>query len=67
MLCGEAANANFVVFCLTRLVLEPTVFTTPRGEHANHYTIDVFQLITHQTITESIYLECTKITFIHGR
>jgi hypothetical protein len=35
----EAASTYFVVFGLTRLVLEPMIYHT-RGEHANHYTTD---------------------------
>ena len=40
MLSGEATNTNFLVFGLTRLGLEPTIYRT-RGKHANHYTTDV--------------------------
>jgi hypothetical protein len=36
---GEATHINFIVFGLTRLGLEPTIYCT-RGEHANHYTTD---------------------------
>jgi hypothetical protein len=36
MLSGEATHINFIVFGLTRLGLEPTIYRT-RGEHANHY------------------------------
>ena len=39
MLSREATNANFIVFGLTRLGLEPTIYRT-QGEHANHYTTD---------------------------
>ena len=35
----EATNTNFIIFGLTRLVLEPTIYCT-RGEHTNHYTTD---------------------------
>jgi hypothetical protein len=35
----EAASTYFIVFGLTRLVLEPMIYHT-RGEHANHYTTD---------------------------
>jgi hypothetical protein len=31
--------SNFIVFGLTRSMLEPTIYRT-RGEHANHYTTD---------------------------
>jgi hypothetical protein len=40
MLTGEATNTNFIVFGLTRPVLDPTIYHT-RGEDANHYTTDV--------------------------
>ena len=39
MLSGEATNTNFIVFGLTRLGLEPTIYRT-QGKHANHYTTD---------------------------
>ena len=39
MLSGEAINANFIVFGLTRAGLEPTNYRT-QGEHANHYTTE---------------------------
>jgi hypothetical protein len=39
VLSVEATNTNFVVFGLTRLGLEPTIFRT-RGEYANDYTTD---------------------------
>jgi hypothetical protein len=38
----EATNTNFIVFDLTRLWLELTIYHT-RGEHANHYTNDAVQ------------------------
>jgi hypothetical protein len=40
MLCGEATNTNFIVSGLTRTRLEATIYHS-RGEHANHYAIDV--------------------------
>ena len=40
MLCEEATNTNFIVFGLTRPVLEPTIYRT-RDEQANRYAIDV--------------------------
>ena len=40
MLCEEATNTNFIVFGLTRPVLEPTIYCT-RDEQANRYAIDV--------------------------
>ena len=39
VLSGEASNTNFIVFGLTRLGLEPTIYRT-QGEHANHYATD---------------------------
>jgi hypothetical protein len=39
VLSWEATNANCVVFCLTRQMLEPEIYST-RGEHANNHTID---------------------------
>jgi hypothetical protein len=44
VLSGEATNTNFIVLCLTRSGLEPTIYRT-RGEHANHYTINAVQII----------------------
>jgi hypothetical protein len=42
MLSGEATHTNFIVFGLTRLGLEPTIYRTG-GEHANHYTTDALE------------------------
>ena len=39
MLSGETTNTNFIVFGLTRLGLEPTIYRT-LGEHANNCTTD---------------------------
>ena len=39
VLSGEATNTNFIVFCLNRPGLEPTIYRT-RGEHANYYAND---------------------------
>ena len=44
LLSVEATNTNFVVFGLTRLGLEPTIYRT-RGEHTNHYTTDAVACI----------------------
>jgi hypothetical protein len=44
VLSGEATNINFIVFGLTRPVLEPTIYRT-RGEHANHYTTDAVTIL----------------------
>ena len=43
MLSGEATNTNFIVVDVTRSGLEPTISRT-RGEHANHYAIDLVVL-----------------------
>ena len=45
VLRGAATNTNFIVFGLTRWVLEPTIYHT-QGGHANHYTTDVFGMKT---------------------
>lgn len=45
---GEATDAYLIVFGLTRLALEPTIYPT-RRENANHYKTNV------------IFLENTKI------
>jgi hypothetical protein len=45
VLNGEAINAYFIVFGLTRLGFEPTIYRT-RGEHVNHYTTDVVRYNT---------------------
>ena len=39
VLCGEAANTNFIVCAINLIqpVLEPMIYNT-WGEHANHYT-----------------------------
>ena len=43
VLCEEATNTNFIIFGLTRPVLEPTIYRT-RGEHANYYATDAVEL-----------------------
>jgi hypothetical protein len=40
VLSREATNTNFIVFGLTRLGLEFTIYRT-QGKHANHYATDV--------------------------
>ena len=40
----EAANNNFIVFDLTRSVLEPTIYSN-RVKHVNQYTTDAVYLI----------------------
>ena len=42
MLSGEAENNNFIVICLTRPGLKPTIDYT-LDENANHYTSYVLQ------------------------
>jgi hypothetical protein len=39
MLSGEATNANFIVFGMTRPGLEPAIYRT-RDEHATYYATD---------------------------
>ena len=43
VLCGEAANTNFIIFGSTRFGLEPMIDCTP-GEHANRYTTDAVNI-----------------------
>jgi hypothetical protein len=44
VLSGEATNTNFIVFGLTRLGLEPTIYCT-QGEHANNYATDAVHYV----------------------
>jgi hypothetical protein len=44
VLSREASNANVIVFGLTRLESEPTIYHT-RSEHANHYTAEIEPLL----------------------
>ena len=48
MFSGEAANANFIIFGLTRPGFEPTIYRT-QGEHANHYTTDAVDHLLKST------------------
>ena len=63
----EAINTNFIVFGLTRLGLEPTIYHTP-GEHANHYTTDAVLLFyknrSKKIITFNIF--CFRVKGISG-
>ena len=43
----KATNTNFIVFGLTRLLLEPTIYCT-EDEHANHYANNVVKEWGHQ-------------------
>jgi len=43
MLSVESTNTNFIVFGLSRLALEPTIYHT-RGKHDGHYTNDAVQV-----------------------
>jgi hypothetical protein len=44
VLSGETANTIFIVFGLTKLGLEPTIYHT-QGEHGYHYTTDAVGLL----------------------
>jgi hypothetical protein len=44
VLSGETTNTNFIVFGLTQSGLDPKIYR-PRGEQANHYTIDVVESV----------------------
>jgi hypothetical protein len=70
MLSGEATNTNFIIFCLTRPGLDPTIFHT-QGEQTNHYMMDVVQhdilLIWHYTtLNHSITHSLTHSIFFLG-
>ena len=54
MLWGEATHINFIVFGLTRLGLEPTIYCI-RGQQATHYTTDAVD----KSYEQSILLENT--------
>ena len=43
ILIPSQPNTNFIIFGLTRPVLEPTIYRT-RGEHANYYATDAVEL-----------------------
>ena len=72
MLSGEAADTNFIVFGLTRPMLEPTIYRT-RGEHANHYTSDAVHTYIDIISCEytkfcdiiTVYLNCDFNSFSH--
>ena len=44
-LSGEAPNTNFIIFGLTRLGLEPTIYRN-RSENANNYATDAVSGLT---------------------
>ena len=44
VLSGETTNTNFIVFGLIQSGLDPKIYR-PRGEQANHYTIDVVESV----------------------
>ena len=48
MLREEATHTIFIVFGLTRLGIEPTIYRT-RSEHANHYTTDAVEKFRNYT------------------
>ena len=45
----EAVNNNFIVFCLTILVIEQTIYGT------YHYTFDSVQMLTCHNLNVNIY------------
>jgi hypothetical protein len=49
IISGEATNTNFIVFGLTQLGLEPTIYRT-RSEHANHYPTDVVHFSLYKIV-----------------
>ena len=44
MLSGEVTNTNFIVFGLTRLGPEPTIYST-RDDRGTHYTTDAVRAL----------------------
>ena len=63
MLSEEAANTNLIVFGLTQLGLEPTIYCT-QGEHVNHYTTDAVKIVSIIITTLCI---CTKEVFLNHK
>ena len=61
MLRGEVTNINFIVFNLTRSVLEPTIYHT-QGEHGNHYTTDELVVLEGGWETVDEYLSVTFVS-----
>jgi hypothetical protein len=51
VLSGKVTNINFIVFGLTRLGLETTIYGT-RDERANHYATDA---ISHKSEKDRQY------------
>ena len=59
----EATHTNFIVFGLTRSGFEPTIYRT-RGEHANHYTIDMVDFV--DSISKFYYIIINYILVINN-
>ena len=59
MLSEEATHTNFIVFGLTRPVLEATIYRI-RGEHANHYTTDALDFFRWFWLIDIQYILCVK-------
>jgi hypothetical protein len=56
VLSGEVTNTNSIVFGLTRLGLEATIYL-PRGEHTNHSNTDAVKddsYIINNTISNEV-------------
>ena len=63
MLNGESTNTNFIVFCLTRSGLPPTIYCT-RGEHTNHYVINVVVVLMSTKNVSGFDFYCVRFFFM---
>ena len=59
MIIGKATNINFIVFGLTWLRLEPTIYRT-WGEQASHYTTDAVR----KKLKQSNFIHIHKVKWI---
>jgi hypothetical protein len=63
VLNGESTNTNFIVFCLTRSGLPPTIYCT-RGEHTNHYVINVVVVLMSTKNVSGFDFYCVRFFFM---
>jgi len=68
MLSGEATNTNFIVFGLTLLGLEHTIYRS-QGEDANDLTTNMVHLIRVASLSSMLTIHfctnvCHTITFL---
>ena len=62
MLIGETTDTNFIVFVLTRLRFEPTIYRT-RGKHVNHYTTDMVIIVCNSLKYDQILLKIVLLLY----